>query len=408
MKITLCSIGSWGDVAPFISLGVALLDRGAEVVLAAPPEFAQAAATAGIDFFSIAPSCNAIIEMASAATNSSLNNMPQLIRATRVLTEETLQELPEIVKGSQLLVATGIAYALPHVAEAFGISYRAVSVCPRWYPSVHHPPTTDKTYNRPKAINSVIWKITKMSTDFMLNGIVNKWRRNNGLPATDNFYDRMIGLSGQRILAADLELAPLPFDVEGTLRVNAINAFQENSLPKNVEDFVASGDRPIYVGFGSMHVKDAGRLLDIVIKSATSLNIRTIIPQKWVETDNRRLPSNFLAVGPTNFRLLFPHLSAVIHHGGAGTTTVAARAGVPQVVIPHVMDQHYWSRRVYELGIGPQPLKFKNLSDRSLTSAISEALTSSTMMEKTQSLAKRSKGRDGAVELSKVLWDEFG
>lgn len=407
MKITLCSIGSWGDVAPFISLGQALRDLGSDVILASPPEFATAAATAGLNFHAIAPTCKSIIEEASATTNTSISNIPMLVRATRIITEETFLELPDIAKGSQILVATGISYAAPHVAEALGIPYRAVSVCPRWYPSVHHPPATDKAYSRPKIVNSVSWKITRWSTDRMLNEIVNRWRSNHCLLPANNLYDRMMGLAGERFLTADEEIAPLPTDVEGTRRVSAIQAFQENFLPKNVEDFLASGDRPIYVGFGSMCVKDASRLLDVVIKSAAALNIRIIIPNKWLEIDGRSLPNNFLAVGHISFRQLFPHLSAVVHHGGAGTTTIAARSGVPQVVVPHVMDQHYWGRRVYELGIGPKPLSYKQLSDRTLTSALRETLGSSVMTKNAHSLAGKMEGRDGAAELAKILCDDL-
>ncbi len=407
MKITLCSIGSWGDVAPFISLGRALLDRGVDVVVAAPPEFEVAAVTAGLNFHAITPSCKSIIEKASAATDTSFSNIPMLIRATRTLTEETFRGLPKIAKGSKLLVATGVAYAVPHVAEALGIPYRAVSVCPRWYPSIHHPPATDKEYSRPKTINSTSWKITKWSSDRMLNGLVNRWRSDYGLPKTNNLYERMIGLPGERFLTADEELAPLPSDVDGTKRISAIEAFQDNFLPKEVEDFLASGDRPIYIGFGSMFAKDARRLLDTVIKSTSELNIRAIIPNKWLEIGGRKLPDDFLAINNVSFRLLFPHLVAVIHHGGAGTTTTATRAGVPQLVIPHVMDQYYWGRRVYELGIGPKPISYKHFTDFMLTSALCEIFGSLEMTEKAQSLSNKSEGKNGAEELAKILYDEF-
>lgn len=407
MKITLCSIGSWGDVAPFISLGRALLNRKVEVVLAAPPEFAAAAITAGLNFHAIAPSCKSIIEEASEATETSISNIPMLIRATRTLTEETFRILPKIAKGSNLLVATGVAYAAPHVAEALGIPYRAVSVCPRWYPSQYHPPATDKEYNRAKAINATSWKITKWSTDRMLNGLVNRWRNDYGLSKTNNLYERMVGLSGERFLTADQELAPLPNDVVGTKRVSAIEAFENNNLPNNVKDFLASGDRPIYVGFGSMFAKDSSRLLDSVIKSTSELNIRAILPNRWLDLDGRKLPDDFLAIEHISFRLLFPHLAAVVHHGGAGTTTTAARAGVPQLVIPHVMDQYYWGRRVYELGIGPKPLSYKQFSDFTLTSALCEIFGSLEILEKAQSLSSKLEGRNGAEELAKILCDEF-
>jgi len=140
MRFTLCAIGSWGDVAPFISLGRVFVERGSDVILAAPPEFAAAAAEAGLDFRPIAPSCTPLIEAASMTTGAPLRSLPLLVRVTKVLTEETLAELPAVAEGSHMLVATGISYAAPHVAEALGIPYRAVCVCPRWYPSRYHPP----------------------------------------------------------------------------------------------------------------------------------------------------------------------------------------------------------------------------------------------------------------------------
>jgi vancomycin aglycone glucosyltransferase len=407
MKFTLCAIGSWGDVGPFMSLGRALHERVSDVVLAAPPEFADAAADAGLDFRPVAPTCTPVVEAASATTGTPLSAIPLLLRATRILTEETLVELPSIADGSHLLVATGIAYAAPHVAEALGIAYRAVSACPRWYPSAHHPPATDRAPSRPKPINSAAWWATEWTTDVTLDRVVNRWRRQQSLPPTTALYGRMIGLPGERLLAADEELAPLPADVKGTRRVSAMRAFQADSLPEDVEDFLASGDPPVYIGFGSMRATDAGRLLDVVFESGAAINVRTIVPEKWVEAASRSTPEGCLAVGHVPHSRLFPRLAAIVHHGGAGTTTAAARAGVPQVVIPHVMDQHYWAHRVWELGIGPEPPSYKRLSPRTLTSALRETLGSSAMAEKARSLSGKLDGRDGTVELARVLCDDL-
>ena len=407
MKFTLCAIGSWGDVGPFLSLGRALLERGSDVVLAAPPEFADAAAGAGIDFRPVAPTCTPVVEAASVATGAPLRAIPMLLRATRILTEETLGELPSIADASHMLVATGIAYAAPHVADALGIAYRAVSVCPRWYPSEHHPPATERAPNRPKIINSAAWWTTKWITDRTLDGPVNRWRRRQGLSPAAGLYTRMIGLPGQRLLTADEELAPLPADVEGTRRLSAIQAFQADSLPENVEDFLASGDRPVYIGFGSMGATDAGRLLDVVLESAATLGVRTIVPRKWVRATGRHMPDGCLAVDHVAHSRLFPRLAAVVHHGGAGTTTTAARAGVPQVVVPHVMDQHYWGYRVHELGIGAAPLDYKRLSPRTLTAALRDSIDPSVTAEKARALARHLEGRDGAGELAGLLCDDL-
>lgn len=407
MRFTLCAIGSWGDVAPFMSLGRALLERGSDVVLAAPPEFADAAAGAGLDFRPVAPTCTPVIEAASVTTGSPLSVLPLLLRATRVLTEETLTGLPAIADGSQVLVATGIAYGVPHVSEALGITYRAVAACPRWYPSEHHPPATDSAPSRPKPINSAAWWATERCTDLMLDGVVNGWRRGQRLPPATGLYGRMMGLPGERVLAAHEEVAPLPVDVLGTRRVRAMESFQPDSLPEDLEDFLASGDPPVYVGFGSMHAADAGRLLDVVFESAAALNVRTIVPAGWVAAAGRSVPDGCLAVGRISHRRLFPRLTAVVHHGGAGTTAAAARAGVPQLVVPHVMDQFYWGSRVRDLGIGPEPLSRRRLSQRTFAPALGKMLNSSSMAEEARSLSAQLDGRDGATELAGILHDHL-
>ena len=406
MKFTLCAIGSWGDVGPFIALGRALRARGADVVLAAPPEFVRAAAAADLDFRPVAPSCTPVVEAASAAAGAPLRTLPLLLRATRTLTEETLAELPSIAGGSQMLVATGVAYAAPHVAEALGIAYRAVAVCPRWYPSVHHPPATERAPDRPKFINSAAWRTTEWITTRTLDESVNRWRRRQGLAPAAGLYTRMIGLPGERLLAADVELAPLPADVAGTKRVSAIPAFQADSLPDDVEDFLASGNRPVYIGFGSMHATDAGRLLDVVWESAAALGVRTIVPRKWVQASGRRMPEGCFALGEVAHSRLFPRLAAVVHHGGAGTTTTAARAGVPQVVVPHVMDQYYWGHRVSQLGIGPEPLSYRRLSSRTLSAALRQCSGAAGIAGKAAALARRLAGRNGAVELADLLCND--
>jgi vancomycin aglycone glucosyltransferase len=216
----------------------------------------------------------------------------------------------------------------------------------------------------------------------------------------------MIGRPGERLLTADAELAPLPPDVEGTRRVSAIPAFQEDALPDDLEHFLASGDRPVYAGFGSMHAVDADRLLDVILKSAEGLNIRTIVPRKWVRATGRRLPEGCFAVGQVAHNRLFPRLAAVVHHGGAGTTTAAARAGVPQVVVPHVMDQHYWAHRVHELGLGPPALSHARLSTRTLTNALRSVLIPSVAAECARSLARQLNGRDGAAQLAELLIED--
>jgi UDP:flavonoid glycosyltransferase YjiC (YdhE family) len=88
----------------------------------------------------------------------------------------------------------------------------------------------------------------------------------------------------------------------------------------------------------------------------------------------------------------------VVHHGGAGTVMAAARAGVPQVIIPHLLDQYYWGQRVVTLGIGPQPLPINRLNAQTLARTLCRMLASPGMRARARILAKPLCGRDGASE----------
>ncbi len=106
----------------------------------------------------------------------------------------------------------------------------------------------------------------------------------------------------------------------------------------------------MYFGFGSIRAPE--QLARAMIESARTLGRRAIVSRGWAELGLVDDGRDCLAIDEVNHQRLFPRVAAVVHHGGAGTTMTAARAGVPQVVLPQHYDQHYWARRVRELGIG--------------------------------------------------------
>ena len=90
---------------------------------------------------------------------------------------------------------------------------------------------------------------------------------------------------------------------------------------------------------------------------------------------------------------LFPRVAAVVHHGGAGTTTIAARAGVPQLIVPHLLDQYYWAERVRALGLGPPPLPRRRLDAASLAAALATMRGNDVLQERAQQIAGRLRDR---------------
>jgi vancomycin aglycone glucosyltransferase len=124
----------------------------------------------------------------------------------------------------------------------------------------------------------------------------------------------------------------------------------ERPLDPELEAFLAAGAPPVYFGFGS--IRAPIEMSRVMIEAARSLGRRAIVSRGWAELSLLDDQPDCFSIGDTNHQALFQRVAAVVHHGGAGTTTAAARAGTPQVIIPQHYDQHYWARRVHDLGIG--------------------------------------------------------
>src|SRR5262249_11725270 len=157
-------------------------------------------------------------------------------------------------------------------------------------------------------------------------------------PVTD-WYDHFFPRA-RTMLAADPEFAPpapdspMPVAPDGSFHLP-----DERPLGEDVERFLAAGPPPVYIGFGSMPDKRAGRTTALFLEAARAAGTRVILSRGWAGFGEGARGDDALVVGPVSHALLFPRVAAVVHHGGAGTTSASARAGRPQVVVPHVFDQ---------------------------------------------------------------------
>ena len=139
-------------------------------------------------------------------------------------------------------------------------------------------------------------------------------------------------------------------------------------MDAELEAFLAAGEAPVYIGFGSMAGFDRARFVDMMIEAMQGR--RVVFSPGWSGMQEAILPDNFFKVGEVPHQHLFPHMSAVIHHGGSGTTHSAARAGVPSIVLPFAGDQFFWAHRLALLGVAPEPLSGKRVNSAQLKAAL--------------------------------------
>jgi UDP:flavonoid glycosyltransferase YjiC (YdhE family) len=157
---------------------------------------------------------------------------------------------------------------------------------------------------------------------------------------------------------------------------------ESEELPADVEAFLAAGPPPVYVGFGSMQDPDAAGTSRRVLDAVRRAGVRVLLSRGWAGLGEVELPSTALRIGSLPHGKLFPRCAAVVHHGGAGTTANATRAGVPQVIIPHEVDQFYWGHRVWTLGLSPPPIPKRRLSAEALAAAIRTCIEDAGMRQR--------------------------
>jgi len=160
-------------------------------------------------------------------------------------------------------------------------------------------------------------------------------------------------------------------------------------------DFLQSGPPPVYVGFGSMSNRNPEEVTEIVLKALERCKQRGILLTGWgglVKTD---LPEHVYPIGSIPFDWLFPQMTAVVHHGGAGTTASGLRAGIPTIIVPFFADQPFWGERVFRLGAGPKPIPRRQLTVERLAKAINTILGDPGMRKRAETIGERIRAEDG-------------
>lgn len=406
MRVLLSTYGSRGDVEPMVGLAVQLRALGAQVRMCAPPDFKELLEGFGLPLVPIGRPVRALTK--GAVTGTAPVPAKTLPQRAAELVASTYDAVAPVAEDCDVLVATGslpAAAAGRAVAEKLGIPYVFVSCFPSYLPSPHHPPLEWPGRPLPPDVtdNGVLWDLNTESLNALFGDAVNNHRASIGLPPVDNVRDHV--LTERPLLATDPVLGPWPEPADlDVVQTGAWIRPDERPLPADLEAFLDAGAPPVYVGFGSIPLRDAEDVSRAAIEAVRSQGHRVLVGRGWADLTLIDDQDDCFALGEVNQQALFGRVAAVVHHGGAGTTTTAARAGAPQVVVPQMADQPYWAGRVAELGIGaahdgPTP------SFDSLSAALKTALTPQTRARAT---AVADKVRtDGATVAAKLLLDEI-
>ncbi|HVZ33961.1 MAG TPA: glycosyltransferase, partial [Polyangiaceae bacterium] len=360
-----------GDVQPVLALALEVRALSHEVRLCVPPNFIEAARARGFTAHAVGVEMRA--PRPGTARVAAPPSLPDLIR-------DQFDAIAAAAQGCDVILgANAHQYAARSVAELYGIPYVNALYAPTALPDEE---------------NTRAWNDRALQR-------VNENRVRLGLSPISDVLRHIV--TERPWLATDAALCPLPW-IPGLniLQTGAWILTDESPLSTSLNAFLDAGEPPVYLGFGSMPVSaDTSHTL---IGGARALGRRSILSRGWADLASIDDAADCIAVQDVNHQALFPRVAAVVHHGGAGTTLAAARAGAPQVVVPMFSDQPFWGSRVRALGIGTS-VPIAELTPERLAHALGEVSTSE-IAEAARSLSGRI-AVDGAAAAARRLVREL-
>lgn len=394
MRVLLAPEGTRGDVQPLAVLGEALAERGCEVTMCASRDARPLAEARGLDFHPLPIDCREWLSREAAAVHGGPLRMHSAFRRYfEIALPHQFACVADAARDADLILGGGVQLGAPSVAEALGIPYRFVAYCPQVFPSAAYPPFLVESDVRSPALNRALWRIFIRTFSFLLRGAMTRQRAALGLARIGDLYAHL--RSERPLLAADPDLAPISLDAgAGITQVGFLLPPSRGELPAKLNAFLAAGPAPIYLGFGSMPDPDPDATTRAVVEAVGTLGVRAVLGRGWARLGDGALPEGVMVVDNVPHELLFPRMAAIVHHGGAGTTSVASWAGVPQLVVPHLLDQFYWGRRVERVGLGPPLLARRALTTRTLSERLALALELEVIAERAREVGARIRARD--------------
>lgn len=371
MKIVLSTYGSRGDIQPMLALSLALQSRGHDVLLLGPPEKKAWADHLGCPYQALGQDVTAFID--HMKQTHTLKAALMFNRFVRNEIRQQFKRLPAIVENADIVVGASLVFALSTIAQKMEIPYRYILFTPQLLESRYHPFPAVRNQRLPGWINRLSWQGANILNRYNFAALINHFRKELGLPVLTDAWEHILGTDP--IVANDPEVAAIPDDV--MIQVTQ-TGFLHLDIPcpenKALDRFMNDGKKPIYAGFGSMPAKDQKQNIPMLIRAARSLGQRLVIGAFWQTDDSRRPDNDLFYIQNYPHLHLFSRMKAVIHHGGAGTTAAATLSGVPQIIVPHILDQYYHGECIYKKGLGPEPVWRTKLTQKRMTAAMDSVL----------------------------------
>lgn len=412
--ITIICSGSRGDFQPYIALAQQIKRLGEEVRIVGFSQFEDFVKSYEIDYIPIEADYKALgvdpkmLKEAGAADNPlkmflAFNKMKKYGSQIAKQTYDSFIDSDLIVyhPGCTIGYFAAKEMNIPSVlATPFPMHKTSEYTSVVMYGKSKHTSINKKISY--KMIQSMLWLASS-------NTVKQHWKERFGrIPKDFKSPYEKISTSHPAIVSCSNYVFPRPKDWNENIHQSGYWFVEENKEyepSKELEAFINNGDKPVYIGFGSMFDSDEKEhIVNIIIEAMSKCGKRGIISGMG-KIDN--LPDTLISVDSIPHTWLFEKVSVVCHHGGAGTTAAGFRAGVPSAIIPFSNDQFAWAHRAFDLGVGSKPIYKKDLTADKLAEGINSALKQN-IVNNAKVLSKKIALENGALDCAKVVLFALG
>ncbi len=415
MKILMIALGTRGDVQPMVALGLALQERGHPVTLLVSSNFQAWVESFGLQVAIARVDIQQLMlsDHGNDWVKHGANPVKQMQAMRRLLAQHALTMIEDAWQAAQhcdVLISsfTSDTFAMT-LAEVLGLVHISTPLQPAMLATRSGPASAAALLeNHDSWLNYWFGRLAIEPFTWQVGGkFVNQFRQQQlKIPAqTQAEYLRRLRQTTM-IQAFSPAIIPHPTDwpaniqTVGFWRLPADETWQ---MPSELEQFLAAGPTPIYLGFGSMTGANPDAFTELLLKAVAHSGQRAIIQTGWAGLGQIELPKTVFRIGTAPHERLFRHVKVAVHHGGAGTTGASLAAGLPTVIVPHLGDQLRWGQRVASLGLGPKAIPRNKLTAEGLAWAIAQAANTPSMLQKAQAMAKTLQAEQGIIKAVSLI-----
>ncbi|GGA51308.1 glycosyltransferase [Pelagibacterium lentulum] len=408
-RIAIATIGTQGDVQPYVALARALKARGYSVVVGAPDDFEDMVTSHDLEFASLGSRIQEFLTQTrfeKAMSENMLVNMPSLLRQGQQLVDTAARLSWDMAQGADAIIVNMNTSFGIDIAEALDIPSIMSALQPLNSTSefplcAYYGPSFGRAFNRvtytAMTVQQIYYNLPRNKLRRELMGL--EPRKKGG------FFKDTDGTNLTTLYAYSAHVSPRPRDWPKNAIVSGYWMLPDNTgwqPDAAFKAFLAQGDAPIYIGFGSMPF-GAERNTEILKEAMRLWGGRAVVARGWGGINPDDLPPSIFAIQKAPHDQLFKHVKGVVHHGGAGTTAAGLHLGLPTFIVPQAVDQPFWGRRIYELGCGPKPVRLRKLTPELLAEALRALDTNAGYARNAQILGEKLRAEDGTANAIKVI-----